>query len=240
MFTTAQAQALGVRRSQVARMAAALWVEPVCFGVYRYTAGAEPAQAELKARWLSVFPKETAAERLAARPHDAVLAGRSAACALGAGDFRSLPCTFIVGTRRQTSRDDVRFLQCALDERDVVYVDGLPATGFERTVFDLLRLGEDPDLVDGFMGDAARKCGHTFDGDRLARLLSGLAARYGFQTGEGLAADLISRNAAGAQMARAGESMRGTVAAVYGEERAAEFGARIAEAIAGLGRESDG
>lgn len=215
MFTTAQAQALGVRRIQVSRMASSLRVEPVCYGVYRFTTGAQPAQADIKAEWLSVFPKQAAAERLAARPHDAVLAGRSAACALGAGDFHASPYTFIVARRRQTSRHDVRFLQCKLDGEDIVLCDGIPTTSFERTVYDLLRLDEDPDLVDKFMQDAARRQNHAFDGKRLGTLLSPIASRYGFPAGDGkgLAADLIARNAAVVQMERAVDNIGQALAA---------------------------
>ncbi len=207
MFTTAQAQQLGVRRNQVSRMVDALRVEPMCYGVYRFTMGAESVQADVKAAWLSVFPQRTAAERLSERPLDAVLAGRTAAFALGAGDFLASPYIFVVDRRRQTSRGDVRFLRFALAEEDVVFVDGLPATSFERTVYDLLRLDEDPALVDGFMQDAARTRGHLFDGDRMGILLGPIASRYGFGSGEEFAFDLIARNASGIQIVRAAESL---------------------------------
>lgn len=119
MFTTAQAQELGIRQNQVFRMVSALRVEPICFGVYRFIAGAQPPQADLKAEWLSVFPKQKAAERLTLRPYDAVMAGRTAAVALDADDFHASPYTFIVSRRRQTSREDIRFLHCRLSEIDV-------------------------------------------------------------------------------------------------------------------------
>lgn len=156
MFTTAQAQELGIRRNQVSRMVNALRVEPICYGVYRFVAGAQPLQADLKAEWLSIFPKQTAAERLALRPYDAVLAGTTAAFALDTGNFHASPYTFIVSRRRQTSRENIRYLHCRLSEIDVMLCDGIPTTSFERTVYDLLRLYEDPDHVDKFMEDAVR------------------------------------------------------------------------------------
>ena len=91
MFTTAQAQALGLRRNQISRMVDSVRVEPMCYGVYRFVAGDEPVHAGLKAAWLSIFPKETAAERLSKRPFDAVAAAGTAAAALGAGDFHMSP-----------------------------------------------------------------------------------------------------------------------------------------------------
>ena len=212
MFTTAQAQRLGVRRNQVSRMVGAMRAEPMCYGVYRLMAGAEPVQADVKAAWLAAFPKETAAERLSRRPPDAVLAGRTAAFALEAGDFLASPYTFIVDRRRQTSRDDVRFLQCKLAEEDVRFANGIPTTSFERTVYDLLRLDEDPDLVDGFMRDAVCKQGHSFDGNRMGILLAPIARRYGFGSGDRFASDLIARNASGIQIARAAESIESALA----------------------------
>ncbi len=209
MFTTAQAQELGIRRNQVFRMVSALRVEPICFGVYRFIAGAQPPQADLKAEWLSVFPKQKAAERLTLRPYDAVMAGRTAAVALDAGDFHASPYTFIVSRRRQTSREDIRFLHCRLSEIDVMLCDGTPTTSFERTVYDLLRLYEDPDLVDKFMEDAVRKHGHQFDVERLGSLLSPIASRFGYPIGDGIsfAASLAARNATNIQLSHVAASV---------------------------------
>ena len=212
MFTTAQAQTIGFRRNQILRMVDAMRVEPMCYGVYRFVAGDEPVHANLKAAWLSVYPRETAAERLAKKPFDAVVAARTAAKALGAGDFHMSPYTFITANRKQTSRNDMKFLGCSLDESDIVMVDGLPTTSFERTVFDLLRLDEDPSLVDGFMRDAAGNRAHVFDFERLAKLLDPIASRHGFSEGGGFfAADLIFRNASDVLVGRAHDVLRSAI-----------------------------
>lgn len=209
MFTAAQAQALGFRRNQISRMVDSMRTEPMCYGVYRFVAGSESAHADLKAAWLSAFPKETAAERLAKRPFDAVVAAGTAAAALGAGDFHLSPYTFITAARKQTAREDMRFLGCSLDEADVVMVDGLPTTSFERTVFDLLRLDEDPSLVDGFMRDAARSRAHAFDFERLSELLGPIASRHGFpEGGAAFAADLVLRNVSDVLVDRANDALQ--------------------------------
>lgn len=219
MFTTAQAQALGLRRNQVSRMVDSMRVEPMCYGVYRFVAGSEPTNADLKAAWLSAFPKETAAERLAKRPFDAVVAAGTAAAALSAGDFHMSPYTFITAVRKQTAREGMRFLGCSLDEADVVMVDGLPTTSFERTVFDLLRLDEDPSLVDGFMHDAARSRGHAFDFERLSELLGPIASRHGFpEGGAAFAADLILRNVSDVLVDRAHDVLQSAVADICRSE----------------------
>ena len=219
MFTTAQAQELGFRRNQVSRMVDSTRVEPMCYGVYRFVAGSEPAHADLKAAWLSAFPKETAAERLAKKPFDAVVAAGTAAAALGAGDFHMSPYTFITAVRKQTARGDMRFLGCSLDEADVVMVDGLPTTSFERTAFDLLRLDKDPSLVDGFMRDAARSRGHAFDFERLSELLGPIALRHGFpEGGAAFAADLVLRNVSDVLVDRAHDVLQSAVADICRSE----------------------
>lgn len=219
MFTTAQAQALGFRRNQISRMVDSMRAEPMCYGVYRFAAGSEPAHADLKAAWLSAFPKETAAERLAKKPFDAVVTAETAAAALGAGDFHLSPYTFITATRKQTTRKNMRFLRCSLDEADVVMIDGLPTTSFERTVFDLLRIDEDPSLVDGFMRDAARNRAHAFDFERLSELLDPIASRHGFpEGGAAFAADLVLRNVSDVLVDRANDALRSAIVDICGSE----------------------
>ena len=209
MFTTAQAQALGVRRNQISRLVDSLRAEPMCYGVYRFTAGAEADMADVKAAWLSVFPEKTAYDRLSTKHHDAIAVGRTAAYALGAGDFLPMPYTFALSRRKQTSREDIRFLLCSVDDSDVVYIDGIPATSFERTVYDLVRLDEDPDLVGKFIQDAVRKKGHVFDREKMSDLLAPLAARNGFspRDGRSFADSLIADNAAEIQVKRAAGSI---------------------------------
>ena len=120
MFTSAQAQKLGLRRNQITRMVKTGRIEPISYGVYRYTSSAESDNIEIKAAWLAVYPKKKAENRLKARPFDAIAAGTTAAALLDAGDFHPSPYTFILQQRKQTSRKDVRFLLCKIDEEDVM------------------------------------------------------------------------------------------------------------------------
>ena len=205
MFTTAQAQNLGVRRNQIARMVEAGRVEMAAYGVYRFCAGDEPELVEVKAAWLSVFPNRTVHERMSSRPYDAIVAGKTAAFVHGAGDFLASPYTFAVTQRKQTSRGDMLYLKREIEEKDVVFVASLPVTSFERTVRDLVAMHEDPELIDKFIQDASRSVGHQFDLDRLAELLAPLAQRNGFKKmdGRAFASDLLRRNSAAIQMERA-------------------------------------
>lgn len=193
MFTSARAIMSGVSRTQLSRMVANGRIEPMSYGVYRFTAGAEVTHADIKAAWLSTRPKEPAWERLSKNMPDIVVAARTAAF-LNGGEFHPEPLSFAVGPGRRTARDDVRYLPWNVEGEDVVPVDGLPTTSVERTIADLIRLREDPSLVDGFMHGVAAN--HDINQERLAVLLVPLAQRngYGKDDGETFALDLWSRN----------------------------------------------
>lgn len=171
MFTSAQARALGVRGTQVSRMADAGTVEAMRRGVYRYAMGEETSHSYTKAAWLAAYPIPTAAERLKARPFDAVVAGRTAAALHGIGDLHEDPYMFIVRTRRQTTVADLEFHTWPLEERDVTFVEGLPVTTMERTISDLVRDRQDPDHVRQAVADALAK---GIDFALLEALLDGL------------------------------------------------------------------
>lgn len=171
MFTSAQARLLGVRGTQVSRMADTGAVEAMRRGVYRYTVGEETSHSYMKAAWLAAYPTPTAAERLRSRPLDAVVAARTAAALHGIGDLHEDPYTFIVRVRRQTSVADLEFHTWPLEVRDVTFVEGLPVTTMERTIADLVRDRQDPDHVRQAVEDAFAK---GIDLTRLEALLDGL------------------------------------------------------------------
>lgn len=195
LVTSAQAIELGVSRTQISRMAGDGRLEPVCYGVYRATSGAETTHVAIKAAWLSLRPRETAYNRLGKRPLDAVATGRTAASLYGYGDLHATPYCFATPSPKRTARADLELLHAKVDKKDITLSFDVPAATPERTVADMIRTHEDPSLIDGFIVDAAKK-GHTFDADRLAELLSPLSKTQGFSSGVEFARDLISRNAA--------------------------------------------
>lgn len=197
MFTTAQAQQMGVRRNQISRLRDAGRVEELTYGVYQYVSGNQTSHADVKAAWLSVFPKETVYDRLNKPYFDAVISGRTAAYVHGVGDFHASPYMFTLSIRKQTSRDDIRYFRQEIDPRDIAEVDNLPVTTLERTIYDLTRMEEDPELIANMIADAARN-EYRFDQERLAYLLKPLAKKHGYATGDGeaFARDLFARNAA--------------------------------------------
>lgn len=195
MFTTGQAQSLGIQRNQCIRYLESGRVSRVRYGVYAFNSARNAEHEDIKAAWLSVYPKLTAQQRLGGGSPDAVVAGRTAATLLGCGDFYASPYTLIVRDRKQTNQDDLIYLQRSLNDADVAYVDGLPVTRPERIVADLIRADEDPDLVGAFMADVVQSSSHRLDEQRLASLLAPLAHRNGFGKGDGagFARELLGR-----------------------------------------------
>lgn len=173
LFTAAQARELGIQRNQVARLAKRGLVESVDYGVYRFSSGYEASHTDLKAAWLSLYPKKTAYERMTEQPLDAVVRGRTAAFLHDLGDFYPTPFSFAVSKRRQTRRDNIHCLLEEVDPQDIVFVDSLPVTSVEKTIADLIREGEDPTLLGQVAKDAVRSR-HEFNVERLAHLLESL------------------------------------------------------------------
>ena len=219
MFTTSQAQKHGIQRNQIARLAKKNKAEPLSYGVYRMTAGEETAAADIKAAWMSVYPQFFVAERMKRRPYDAVVAGRTAAVLHNLGDFYASPYTFIVPTRKQSSRGEIKYLPWVLDNKDVVFADGLPTTSLERTIADLVHLREEPSYVDGVISEAAQK-ELKIDSGRLAELLAPLASRNGYKKNDGgaFSRDLLARNYAEIQLERAGNRFSQALDLVEGQE----------------------
>ena len=183
LVTSAQAAARGVSYMNLTRLVEAGDVVRVAQGVYR-DAGAPGGQhEELRAAWLATDPEKLAYERLSERPVSAVVSGESAARLHGIGDLRGMRSEFTTPARRQTQRADVRYRTRVLPDRDVTVREGLPVTTVERTIADLVEGRQDLSIVGGALRDAARQS--RLDVDRLADLLSPLAARNGYRKGDG-------------------------------------------------------
>ena len=209
LFTTAQALATGASRTQLSRLVARGRIEPASYGVWRLADGEETPHAAVKAAWLSLYPRQTAYDRLRERPRDAVVAGRTAACMHDDAGFYESPFSFDVTSPKRTVRDTIALRPWPVDERDVVIIEGLPVTSIERTVADLIREREDPSLAGSFVTGVCSR-GHVVDEQRLADLLTPLAARNGLTRGDGaaFARKLVSDYAADAQVQFAADAIK--------------------------------
>lgn len=208
LFTAAQALEAGASRTQLSRMVTSKRIESASYGVYRLTDGEETPYCAIKAAWLSLFPKQTAYERLRARPYDAVVTGRTAACMHGSAELHESPYEFAIANNKRSARKDVVLRSWQVDESDVVSIQGLPVASVERTIADLIRGNEDPSLLGNFISGVCRR-GHVIDGVRLAELLSPLASRNGYAKGDGaaFAQKLVSDYADAVQMRFATDSV---------------------------------
>lgn len=219
MFTTAQAQAAGVSRTQVKRMADSGFVEEMRRGVYRLAAGTETQWAQVKAAWLSANPGETAYERLGTNVPDVVVGGQTAACIHGSGELWESPYTLVVSSRRQTKSEDVKYLRRGLREGDFVMIGGLPVAGIEETIAELVALRLDPSHVANFARDVA-VLGEDVDEAALAEKLGPLARRNGRESGAAFARVILS---GGYDQVRAGQALKfAKEVAASGDERALE------------------
>lgn len=155
MLTTAQAEAEGLTRLQLARLTDAGVLERVDRGVYAM-ASSQDEHAELRAAWMSLAPKLTAEERLQDPLLTGVVSHTSAAALHGVGDLLDDEPEFTVSTRKQ-SRRGIRLHRTALEPGDVTIAEGLPVTTPARTVADLLRDGHDVSHVADVAGDVLRR-----------------------------------------------------------------------------------
>jgi len=155
-------------------------LERLGHGIYR-DVGAPPDRFEgLKVAWLSVDPQVSAAERLLARPLDAVVSGATASYLLDIGDLVPEPYEFTIATRRQTQRPELTFRVRELSPDNVTIYDGLPVTTPEQTIADLVEAYVDRSLVADVLADVG-----AVDREKLVGLLGPLARRNGFRRGDG-------------------------------------------------------
>ena len=174
MFTTAQAEAVGVSRKQLVRMTTSGVLERLTQGVYRM-AGTPPQDHEnIYATWLALGgatsqPTEAGAPAL-------VAAGVTAAVVHDIGDFFLDGIDFIVGSRKTTRLPEVRLRIRPLTPADATSVSGLPTLTVERTITDLLTLSTDTSLIDDALREAAR-FGKITDPQRLRADLTAAPTR---------------------------------------------------------------
>lgn len=165
LFTTAQAEAVGVARKQLVRMTSAGVIERVCHGVYRM-AGAPPQTHEsIYATWLALGGATT--PRTVSRVVPLVAGGVTAAVVHEIGDFLPDRLDFIVPARKGTRLPDVRLRIRHLTPEEIVPVNGLPTLTVERTIIDLIEIGTDTSLVTDALRDAVRQ-GKVVAPERIA------------------------------------------------------------------------
>lgn len=178
LFTTQQAEAAGVHRTTLTRLASAGLVDHVSRGVHLLVAAGTPNHVEEKAAWLRLAPSRRGWER---RPTDSDngVFSHSTACVLHElGDVPAPAVEITVPRRRTTRIAGVRLHRGDLSETEITTTrDGLPVTTVERTIKDLLAAHVDGGHIGGVLHDAMRRS--LVDVDLLIPAAATYAPAYG-------------------------------------------------------------
>lgn len=183
LVTTSQAQAAGVSRTHLNRLAAAGVLVRPAHGVYAMRTSAGDDLLGLRCAWLTLDPSRLAADRLADAAQGGVVSHESAAHLYGYGDLLADLHEFTVPARKQTRRTEVRLHRGELADGDVTVHRGLPVTTPGRTVVDLLTTHHDGEHVADVLAAAVRA--HQIDLDELAPRLAPFAARFALPRRDG-------------------------------------------------------
>ena len=169
VFTTAQAERLGVARNTLAKACASGNLVRIAHGAYRMT-GVPPTETdELIAIWKLTKPTLFFHERASREHWDGItVSGRTAASVLGIGDFYLSPYRLTAPRRMRFDASGATFSARRVEREDVSFSEGLPVTTPERTLVDLILDDEDPSLVIDALSDAREK---GIDETRLERLV---------------------------------------------------------------------
>lgn len=170
-------------RVQLTRLVQDGMLTRLAHGVYVLRGAAGVEYLELRAAWLGLEPEEMAADRLRRRHQGAVVSHASAARLHQLGDLEADRHEFILPTRKQTRRPDVRLHRGVLTPDEVVTVAGLPTTTPERIIVDLLDDHHDGEHIARVLASAVRS--RSIDLEQLAPRLAPYGARFGFVRGDG-------------------------------------------------------
>ena len=171
VFTTAQAQRLGISRNALPHACKVGRLERVAHGAYRLSGAPSSETDELAAIWKLTASTAFSWERQAKWDGVAV-GGSTAAWLLGIGDFHLSPYRIYAPERINSKIESARFGARNVDEGDMAWMGGLPVTRAERTLADLCLDCEDPSLVEGAFRDAAAQ--GLIDSAKLGSLLDEL------------------------------------------------------------------
>jgi predicted transcriptional regulator of viral defense system len=174
LVTSVQAAEVGVSHVALSRLAGDGVLDRVSHGIYRVRGGAEHRASSLYAAWLALDPATPGWRRAA--PVSGVVSHRSAARFYDLGDLTADVSEFLLATRRQTRRQDLRLHRGKVGNGEWEWVDGLPVTRPARIVTDLLIERTDPSAVATIAADALR-LRHTTE-DELVAALTTLGRRF--------------------------------------------------------------
>lgn len=193
LVTTAQGAQNGVSRVWMQRLCRQGALQRVRNGVYALPSALSGPLQDIRAAWLQASATR-AATRQGGEENMAVVSGVSAAVVHQLGELVTSTYEFSTPGRRQTSQQDVRFQQRALDIDDIVWVEGLPVTSVPRTIQDLTESAIDFDHLATVVSDALGQS--EVSAPEIARALNQRAPAYAARDGHELLARLLARTGA--------------------------------------------
>lgn len=154
----AQTERLGIPRNVIAKACKAGRLVRITHGAYRM-AGVPASQLDdLAALWKLTDPAKMTHERLQIDAWDGIaIAGSTAASILGIGDFHLLSYRILAPKRINSRNAEARFGARKVFRNDVSFIEGMPVTGIERTLVDLVLDREEPSLAEDAFDDARTK-----------------------------------------------------------------------------------
>ncbi|MFF9569888.1 type IV toxin-antitoxin system AbiEi family antitoxin domain-containing protein [Streptomyces sp. NPDC014685] len=157
LVTTAQAEAAGVSRVDLARLVEADLLAHPARGIYQVTGAGSTAHLEIKSAWLRLDPAVPAWGRQVGDDRSGVVSHASACQLHDIGDIPADDVEISVPRRRTTREPGVRFRQAVVPAQDVTVIDGLPVTTVDRTVCDLLAVRADAGHIGRVVADADQR-----------------------------------------------------------------------------------
>lgn len=155
IFTTAQAQKLGIPRTALSNAQKSGRLSRIDHGAYRAAATQPEFTDELDAIWKLTAPSKMSYERILPAGWDGItVAGTTAASLLGIGDFYLTPYRILAPQRINSRNPEAHFGVRTVSREDVAFEFGFPVTKIERTLVDLILDNEEPSLIANAYRDA--------------------------------------------------------------------------------------
>lgn len=189
VFTTAQAERLGIPRDALYDAVKAGRIERIMHGAYRMVGSGSTYIDEAIAVWKLTDPAKFAYERMKTSAWDGVvLGGTTAASLLEIGDLHLSPYRLYAPKRINTRNRAVNFGRRNVSRSQVTFFRGVPVTCPERTIFDLILDSEDFSLI----GNALHDAWYANRGFSFSRLEYLLIKEYGEDKASQIYIDLLS------------------------------------------------
>lgn len=187
IFTSAQAVRSGIPRDALSYALRTGRLERIVRGAYKMASAPDSRFDTYIAFWKLTAPSAFGYERISAFD-GVVVGGHTASYIHDFGVLQPSPCRIYAPKRMRSKLQGISFAQRRIEEKDVVFKEGLYVTRPERTIYDLLLDHEDPSLVADTLADARRQLEASggFSMERLQELLAS------FQNGKDLLDMLIA------------------------------------------------